>query len=60
MLPLANGSDAAGQEAAIIHAIERRLEPDGRPGVLEVDNAEDCPHEIVEQMKEPGLFGARI
>ena len=48
------------EEVQIFEAIDKWLERDVRPIVKEYDHADKYPHEIVEQMKELGLFGAII
>ncbi|MDJ1016744.1 MAG: acyl-CoA dehydrogenase family protein [Paracoccaceae bacterium] len=53
-------SEAREQEQMILDAIEKWLERDVRPHVLKFDHADEYPHEMVEQMKELGLFGATI
>jgi alkylation response protein AidB-like acyl-CoA dehydrogenase len=50
----------AGQEAQLLEAIERWVEREVRPRVREYDHADRYPHELVEQMKAMGLFGATI
>ena len=47
-------------EAEILDAIEKWLARDVRPHVLKFDHADEYPHEMVEQMKQLGLFGATI
>lgn len=47
-------------EAEILDAIEKWLARDVRPHVLKFDHADEYPHEMVEQMKALGLFGATI
>jgi alkylation response protein AidB-like acyl-CoA dehydrogenase len=47
-------------EAEILDAIEKWLARDVRPHVLRLDHADEYPHEMVEQMKALGLFGATI
>ena len=44
----------------ILDAIERWVEKEVRPIARKFDQADEYPHEIVEQMKELGLFGATI
>ncbi|WP_202913405.1 acyl-CoA dehydrogenase family protein [Acuticoccus sediminis] len=44
----------------ILEAVEKWLERDVRPNVLALDHADEYPEEMVEQMKELGLFGATI
>ncbi|WP_419908232.1 acyl-CoA dehydrogenase family protein [Hoeflea sp.] len=48
------------QEAMILEAIDKWLDRDVRPHVLKFDHADQYPNEMVEQMKELGLFGATI
>lgn len=53
--------DAVSQEdEMMLDAIDKWLERDVRPHVLRLDHADEYPHEMVEQMKELGLFGATI
>ncbi len=47
-------------EAQILDAIERWVEGEVRPIAREFDQADRYPEELVEQMKELGLFGATI
>ncbi len=47
-------------ERAILDAIEKWLEKDVRPHVMDMEHADEYPHAMVEQMKEFGLFGATI
>ena len=46
------------EEAALLDAIERWLEKDVRPKVMKLEHDDLYPREMVEQMKEMGLFGA--
>ena len=48
------------QEALILDGIERFLERDVRPHVAALDHDDIYPEDIVEKMKEMGLFGATI
>ncbi|WP_119166716.1 acyl-CoA dehydrogenase family protein [Algihabitans albus] len=48
------------QESMILDSVERWLERDVRPKVMELEHGDIYPTEIVEQMKEMGLFGAII
>jgi len=48
------------QERELLDAIERWVEKEVAPRVMEYDHADRYPHELVEQMKELGLFGATI
>ena len=56
----ANGDWTADDEAAILDTIDRWVENDVRPIAREHDQADTYPHDLVEQMKELGLFGAII
>jgi alkylation response protein AidB-like acyl-CoA dehydrogenase len=53
-------SSAPDDEREILEAIERWTERELRPVARKFDHADEYPHEIVEQMKELGLFGATI
>ncbi len=53
-------ADLSPEDAMIFDAIEKWLDRDVRPHVLELDHADEYPHAMVEQMKELGLFGATI
>ena len=48
------------EEAQILDAIQKWLERDVRPKVKDLEHADEYPHEMVEQMKAFGLFGATI
>ena len=48
------------EENQIFDTISKWLERDVRPVVKKFDHADEYPYEIVEQMKEMGLFGAII
>ena len=48
------------QEALILDGIERFLDRDVRPHVAALDHDDIYPEDIVEKMKEMGLFGATI
>ncbi len=47
-------------ERAILDAVERFIERDVKPKASALDHADEYPHEMVERMKEIGLFGATI
>jgi len=51
---------SAEDEEAILEAIEKWVEGEVRPIARDHDQADEYPHELVEQMKELGLFGAII
>ena len=48
------------QEALLLDSVERFLDRDVRPHVSRLEHADLYPEEIVEKMKEMGLFGATI
>ncbi len=48
------------EEAQVLEAIERWVEKEVRPIAKRYDQADEYPAELVEQMKELGLFGATI
>ncbi len=50
----------ASEERELLSAVERWVERELAPRVLEYDHEDRYPHELVEQMKELGLFGATI
>jgi alkylation response protein AidB-like acyl-CoA dehydrogenase len=47
-------------QQAFVDAVETWVEKELRPVANKFDQADEYPHEIVEQMKELGLFGATI
>ncbi|SEK81676.1 butyryl-CoA dehydrogenase/hypothetical protein [Colwellia chukchiensis] len=47
-------------ELAILDMINKWVDNDVRPIAQKYDHADEYPHELVEQMKELGLFGATI
>ena len=54
------GRAAADEEAQIVDSIERWVEREVRPIARKFDQADEYPHDLVDQMKELGLFGATI
>lgn len=56
----AAGAYSRDDEEAIIEAITRWVEQEVRPIARQFDEADEYPHDLVEQMKELGLFGATI
>ncbi|WP_326538917.1 acyl-CoA dehydrogenase family protein [Pseudorhodoferax sp.] len=50
----------AADEQAFVDAVEAWAEKELRPVARKYDLADEYPHEVVEQMKELGLFGATI
>lgn len=55
-----NAREYAEMEAQILDTIDRWVEKDVRPIARHFDQADEYPAELVEQMKELGLFGATI
>ena len=55
-----NASEYREMEAQILDTIDRWVEKDVRPIAYHFDQADEYPLELVEQMKELGLFGATI
>jgi alkylation response protein AidB-like acyl-CoA dehydrogenase len=53
-------SALAEQEALILDAVDRFLERDVRPVAHDLEARDEWPAEIVEKMKDLGLFGATI
>jgi len=51
---------ATDEEAQVLDSIERWIEREVRPIARKFDQADEYPFELVEQMKELGLFGATI
>ncbi len=51
---------SAADEREFVDAVEAWAEKELRPVARKYDLADEYPHEIVEQMKELGLFGATI
>jgi alkylation response protein AidB-like acyl-CoA dehydrogenase len=60
MLNHSSAFKLSDEDALILDSIEKWLDRDVQPHVLKFDHADEYPHEIVEQMKELGLFGATI
>ncbi len=56
----ASNRPTADDEAQLLEAIERWVEKEVRPIARKMDQADEYPHDLVEQMKELGLFGATI
>jgi len=56
----ASGDGGAADEQAVLDAVDVWAEKELRPVARKYDQADEYPHEIVEQMKELGLFGATI
>jgi len=50
----------SADEAQILDAIDKWLDRDVREKVMALEHADEYPHEMVEQMRELGLFGATI
>ena len=48
------------EEEMLLDSVRRWLDRDVKDKVMEMEAADEYPHEMVEQMKELGLFGATI
>ncbi len=59
---MTNGAESADreQETLILDGVERFLERDVRPHVAALERDDIYPQEIVDKMKEMGLFGATV
>jgi alkylation response protein AidB-like acyl-CoA dehydrogenase len=55
-----NSNNQTNDEQEFVDAVEVWVEKELRPVARKFDLADEYPHEIVEQMKELGLFGATI
>ena len=58
--PNTDAAERAQIDAQVLDAIDRWVEGEVRPIAMEYDKADKYPEELVEQMKELGLFGATI
>ena len=56
----AEGRATADEEVQVLDSIERWVDKEVRPVARRFDQADEYPFELVEQMKELGLFGATI
>ena len=59
-MAIALADDGNEQEALILESVDRFLERDVKPHVMELERSDAYPEQIVEKMKELGLFGAII
>lgn len=50
----------ASEEAALLEAIDRWLSKEVKPQVMKLEHDDVYPHQLVEDMKQMGLFGAVI
>ena len=57
---MSNEPISTEDEASMLAAIDRWLERDVRDQVAGLEQADQYPHEMVQQMRELGLFGATI
>lgn len=58
--PVTTGQMDPDEEAALLDGIDRWVEREVRPVVMHHDHEDLWPAELVEQMREMGLFGATI
>ncbi|MSO97054.1 MAG: acyl-CoA dehydrogenase [Rhodospirillaceae bacterium] len=54
------GDDASADDAPILDAIAKWLARDVEPHAMRMEHADEYPHQMVEQMKALGLFGATV
>jgi len=57
---MTNHHDTDGTEAIMLEAIEKWLDQKVRPVAMELEHGDIYPDDLVEDMKELGLFGALI
>ena len=50
----------ASEEAALLEAIDRWLSKEVKPQVMKLEHDDTYPQQLVEDMKQMGLFGAVI
>lgn len=60
MLNRAGEEFTSDDEQQMLDAVRRWLDRDVKDKVMELEHADEYPHEMVEQMKQLGLFGAMI
>src|SRR5690606_6303427 len=53
-------AEQSAEDQLVLESIDKWLERDVRAKVMKLDHADEYPLEMVEQMKELGLFGATI
>ena len=53
-------TEAAEEERLMLDAIDKWIEQKVKPVAMELEHANEYPIELVEDMKELGLFGALI
>ena len=58
--PAATSDDRQEQDRLILDSLEKFLEREVKPHAMALEHADGYPHDIVEGMKELGLFGALI
>ena len=58
--PMHDGRATPDEESQVLDTIERWVEKEVRPIARQFDQADEYPQDLVEQMKELGLFGATI
>lgn len=57
---VASSQSMTDEESMVLDSVDRFLERDVKPYARELEHADEWPAEIVEKMKELGLFGATI
>ena len=58
--PATTTDDRLEQDRLILNSVEKFLEREVKPHAMALEHADSYPHDIVEGMKELGLFGALI
>lgn len=58
--PATTSDDRLEQDRLILDSVEKFLEREVKPHAMALEHADSYPHDIVEGMKELGLFGALI
>ena len=60
LTPAATDDDRQEQDRLILDSVEKFLEREVKPHAMALEHDDSYPHDIVEGMKELGLFGALI
>ena len=58
--PIKPGNEEQDDERLVLDSVDRFLDRHGRPVAMQLEHDDEYPAEIVERMKELGLFGAVI
>jgi alkylation response protein AidB-like acyl-CoA dehydrogenase len=52
--------DLTDEESAIVAAVRRFVDEHVRPAARELDHTDEYPHDLIERMKEMGIFGLAV